>query len=182
MALTAEDVGFLKTYPFAVGHAELVPIIGIVTVEAPPAGHVLKHNVLVHFELSWLPVHRHALMALRAREDAGRKGRRGDKEFLRDFLLFSEEIRSRYYDAQENHKREKQSGLFSIHIVSPFFVWIPNTGYPVGESERGAYRELRNSLEMSVRPPSINGGLPALKEFILLCIVNSPGRQCNIKF
>ncbi len=48
MTLTAEIVGFIKTYQFAVGQAELIPIIRIVAVEAPPAWHVLQHYVLVH--------------------------------------------------------------------------------------------------------------------------------------
>jgi len=49
MTLTAEIIGFIKTYQFAVGKAELISIIRIVAVEAPPTGHVLQHNVLVHF-------------------------------------------------------------------------------------------------------------------------------------
>lgn len=49
MTLTAEIVGFIKTYQFAVGKAELISIIRIVAVEAPPAWHVLQHYVLMHF-------------------------------------------------------------------------------------------------------------------------------------
>ncbi len=71
MALSAQVIRLFERYDFPVRKPERVTVIGIVAVKAPPARHVVQHDVLMHhLELSGSPVYRHALVALRAGENA----------------------------------------------------------------------------------------------------------------
>jgi hypothetical protein len=122
MTLTAEVVGFLKTYQLAVGESKLISVIRVVAVEAPPAGHVFEHDILMHlFKFSWPSVNRHALVALRARKYSGRERGRRNKELFGDFLFFGDDNRGGYNNRHKRCKREKPSCLFSIHIISPLY-------------------------------------------------------------
>ena len=88
MALAAEIVRFLEANDFSVREAQGIPVVRIVAIKAPAAGHVLELDVLMHtFEFSRCTVHRHPLVALRAGEYPLRKRRRGHEELLRDLLL-----------------------------------------------------------------------------------------------
>ncbi len=87
VALAAQVVRFIKTDQFAVRKPQFVPVIRIVAVETPAAGHVLQRDVLMELQLSRVLVYGHALMALRARKDTGTERRRWNEELFRDVLF-----------------------------------------------------------------------------------------------
>ena len=64
-ALSAEVVGFLEFHQLSIGESERVPVVRIVAVKTPSAGHVMQDDILVHhFQFSRGPVDRHTLVAL----------------------------------------------------------------------------------------------------------------------
>jgi hypothetical protein len=65
VALPAEVVGFLEFYQLSIGESERIPVIRIVAVKTPSAGHVMQDDILVHhLQFSRGPVDRHTLVAL----------------------------------------------------------------------------------------------------------------------
>ena len=65
VTLTAEVVRFLEPNDRPIGESQRIPVIGIMAVKAPSAGHMVEDDILMHpLELSRLSVYRHTLMTL----------------------------------------------------------------------------------------------------------------------
>lgn len=88
VTLSAKAVRFRKINQLAVNKPELVPVLGVMTTEAPCHGFrgMAQFNVCVLCQFPLLAISLHTFMTGVAREDAGCKRRPFHRKFFATFL------------------------------------------------------------------------------------------------